>query len=216
MRNKQTITKENKTNRDYKLKLVEKLTEIKGVFETWQTSNLLTAGMKNKVKKDLISLKELKTWLNSRIELKCNKSLTADLEEFNAIVEASKSIQKKIEISISVEYKSSRTWGSNPSAIIELRHNNQYERLTSGSITGCGYDKESTAIAVALNQSLLIQGLLYKHRAKLAKIYGHSQFYQLSGGVGTSCFIEIFETIGFKSSINTSGKMSNYYNFSRG
>ena len=54
---------------------------------------------------------------------------------------------------INVEWKANRTWGSNPTAgtcVCGIGY------VKSGSIGGCGYDKQSTAVANILNQ---IQGL---------------------------------------------------------
>ena len=59
-------------------------------------------------------------------------------------------------ISISVDWVRSRTWGNNPHA--EARTNTG---TFSGTASGCGYDKESTAIAEALNQCDSVLKVLY-------------------------------------------------------
>ena len=59
-------------------------------------------------------------------------------------------------ISISVDWVRSRTWGNNPHA--EARTNTG---TFSGTASGCGYDKESAAIAEALNQCDSVLKVLY-------------------------------------------------------
>ena len=78
------------------------------------------------------------------------------LKEFER-VERAESVEPSPFIEICVNWKDSRTWGANPLA--EVRTNkNLFE---SSRVTGCGYDKRSTATADALNQSAQVKAVLF-------------------------------------------------------
>lgn len=133
-------------------------------------------------------------------------------------------------INICVEWKKSRTWGSNPTAEIWADDGAGY---TKGSAGGCGYDKESAAIAkAAYNRASIIKILcelkekaLRKDRAvdksksvctgidnRNAVGYGSgcSVIPRFEGGCGTSCFLSIFRSAGYKVT-EQHGKMSDFY-----
>jgi hypothetical protein len=123
------------------------------------------------------------------------------------------------QIIIMVEWKKSQTWGSNPTATIDVYgERNHYESFKSRSIGGCGYDKESTAIAEALNQSDGIIKLLYQAKNDgyseenntNEKVLGYGSGYGIlpsfAGGVGTSCFERIFQRLGYDWERTASGK----------
>ena len=61
-----------------------------------------------------------------------------------------------MDIKISIEWKKSATWGANPhgeawlSFIDKDGHRNS-KYVTFGGVSGCGYDKLSTAVAGCLN-----------------------------------------------------------------
>ena len=118
-------------------------------------------------------------------------------------------------IYISVEWTRSRTWGAIPHA--KIRTNNG---IYTGTASGCGYDKESAAIAEALNQSPEIMKLLHnikeKHPAKAHReLFGYGSGYGIlpyfEGGVGYSCFETIFTRCGCVCSRTGSGKMFDCY-----
>lgn len=113
------------------------------------------------------------------------------------------------EINISIEWKKSATWGANPTAEATIR-GDKWENFSSGSISGCGYDKESTAFAHALNQSFAFRKLIYTNSEKLNGIYGW-RGCTLSGGVGVSCYYRIFEAMGYKMTNVGSGKKFDVY-----
>lgn len=130
-------------------------------------------------------------------------------------------------ISISVDWVRSRTWGNNPHA--EARTN---AGTFSGTASGCGYDKESTAIAEALNQCDSVLKVLYtlkenglraglSDKSKTAAcgrsngdICGYGAGYgaipYFEGGVGSSCFWSILKKCGFSTSCHH-GKHSDFY-----
>ena len=133
--------------------------------------------------------------------------------------------------SVSVEFRRSSVWGYNPH--VESRSNGGY---TTGTASGCGYDKESAAIATAWNQndSLLKVLCTMKEKALRAGISdssatactgrnntpvigygaGYSAIPYFEGGVGTSEFLHIMEKAGFTVS-SYYGKHENSYSFER-
>lgn len=134
-------------------------------------------------------------------------------------------------ISVSVDWVRSRVWGYNPR--VEVRTNTGYFK---GFASGCGYDKESAAIAEAFNQCDSILKALYtlkekglqagqSDRSKTASCgrsngdicgygagYGARPYFE--GGVGASCFWEILKKCGFSVSCHYS-KHSNFYSAER-
>lgn len=138
-------------------------------------------------------------------------------------------------IAIHVEWKRSRTWGYNPHASVIVNHTNRY----TGSASGCGYDKRTAAIAEALNQSAVMQRMLYQAKEKaLANGYdpesakahgsetnryciaygaGYGVLPYFEGGVGMGSFCSVFEACGLKvTERNESGKHYDFYYIERG
>ena len=135
--------------------------------------------------------------------------------------------------SISVTWAKSRTWGANPTAEFW----NAGEGYTTGHASGCGYDKESTAIAEAMNQSPAVLRILYtlgeaalergeSPASETACIgynwagcigygAGYSVLPYYEGGVGSSCFWSILEKAGYKVRCAGSGKMFDCYTIER-
>lgn len=108
-------------------------------------------------------------------------------------------------IYISVEWKRSRVWGYNPTATVRGFH-----EVTEDYASGCGYDKESAAIAGAFNKNTEVMRILYNH-AEAGGVfpYGVHTFAGLpsfDGGCGVSVFYEIFKACGFKFEQVASGK----------
>ena len=106
------------------------------------------------------------------------------------------------QIRISVEWKNSASWGMNPHVELSAYScNNRYTAKATAS--GCGYDKESQAIAEALNsidgvRKLLIEKLDYINEKKPYGINQYGIIPAFSGGVGTRCFTSFFKDIGWK------------------
>lgn len=63
--------------------------------------------------------------------------------------------------SITVEWSKSSTWGSNPTATVRTNTG-----VYSGHASGCGYGKESAAVAEALNQCPAVLKMLYIQKEK--------------------------------------------------
>ena len=89
---------------------------------------------------------------------------------------------------------------------------------------GCGYDKESTAMASVLNECYPLMKLLYEYRnnhldGRNHEVFGYGSGYNkvlpyFEGGVGVSSFYKIFETIGCTLKCIASGKTYDVYEVS--
>lgn len=117
------------------------------------------------------------------------------------------------DLTININWKRNSTWGSNPTA---ESWGNGYH--SSKSISGCGYDKGSTAMADAINQDYGVLHLMYalenKRLGKREKVerrqfmgygsgYGVLPYFE--GGVGISSLVNILKNIGYSTNW-TSGK----------
>lgn len=122
-------------------------------------------------------------------------------------------------IDISVEWTRSRNWGNIPHATIRTNAG-----IYTGTAGGCGYDKESAAVATALNNSPEIMRALYdlkeKHpTAPHRELFGYGSGYGIlpyfEGGTGISCFESILNRCGFVLTSRNSGKTFDIYHFER-
>jgi len=114
-------------------------------------------------------------------------------------------------------------WGSNPTATAFVCGVGE---LSSGSIGGCGYDKQSTAVANVLNQIPQFKKLMFelKDKPKNAKlknreVFGYGSGYGIlpnfEGGVGVSCYDRIFNAIGYEFKTLSIGKTFDVYQISK-
>ena len=103
-------------------------------------------------------------------------------------------------LTVSVEWARSRTWGSNPTATA-LAYGGHTVRETVGHASGCGYDKESAAIASALNTSPAVMRVLYDHAERggsfAYSVHTFAGIPSFDGGCGVSCFLAVFEGCGY-------------------
>ena len=117
-------------------------------------------------------------------------------------------------INISVEWHRSAMWGYNPSAAVAADY-----RRTYGKASGCGYDKESAAVASALNANHEVMKIIYKYVDEGGTLpYGASVWAGLpsfDGGVGVGCYRSIFEACGYEWRTVASGKLFNCYTIER-
>lgn len=116
-------------------------------------------------------------------------------------------------IMIDISWNRSSVWGYNPA--VETSDNKGC--YTTGRASGCGYDKESAAVAESFNRNNSILKLLYtiKENALAAGATDKSGFYKdnraccgygagytalpyFEGGVGVGCFWDILKKAGFK------------------
>lgn len=105
------------------------------------------------------------------------------------------------QINISVEWKNSRAGGSNPHVTLSAYSSNSCY-TANAKASGGGYDKESQAIAEALNaingiRKLLLDKLDYIDEKKPYGIIQYGIIPSFSGGVGTECFTSFFNNIGW-------------------
>ena len=169
------------------------------LLDSWYYRNFLTKKQQEKTEK------EIKLIIVEKLKMESLKRLT---DFFNKCDEIEAAPDLK-EIVINVSWVKNYTWGLNPHAEIWAAG-----KWTTGKASGCGYDKLSSAIASALNQNYSILKLLYsKYNKILAKNKnaelreaigygcGYNQKPYFDGGVGYSCFKQIFEKLGAK--VNT-------------
>jgi hypothetical protein len=194
-------------------KALQEFETVESILKEWRYKDLLTPA---KLKKEW-TIEDLKQHLYTKKADKEQKELAKELLHLQT-VEKAPDLQS---MTISVEWKKSKMWGSNPTAEARVATTDNYqEYYNSGSIGGCGYDKESTAIANAVNQSNAFLKAMYLHKEKnLDKknhdLFGYGSGYwtlpKLEGGVGKSCYPRIFEAIGYEFKGTASGKSFDVY-----
>lgn len=124
------------------------------------------------------------------------------------------------DIEIVVEWVRSSMWGHNPHATAKMWNGETFERY-EGRASGCGYDKESAAIASALNQCNGLLKVFAEYKEKQLKKnrkadksetactgmdnrnticygFGYDCIPYFEGGVGVNCFLNGFELLGYK------------------
>lgn len=163
-------------------------------------------------------LKNLSQWLGKsykkNIKVKMLKYLNKKrAEEINKALDHLKLVSEakdfQGEFIITVEWKYSRMWRSNPKAMTNYG-------FVGRSIGGCGYDKLSTATAEALNSNLSILKLLYEKKEAWMKLHdnknlteeekrgfigygsGYGIIPSFEGGVGVSSHQRIIEGLGLR------------------
>jgi hypothetical protein len=94
--------------------------------------------------------------------------------------------------------------GANP-RYKALGLNNECVSSKKGEISGCGYDKLSTATASALNHDSDLIRICFKKWDDIKSLYGVSRFevrgkekIVFNGGVGIQSHINILEALGFE------------------
>ena len=156
------------------------------------------------------------------IEIATKKAIKKHSEEIDKellkvdLIESSNDLKVDDRITLYIDWNKSRTWGYCPKC--ELLDNKNV--FYSDRIMGCGYDKESTSIAEALNQYKPIMKKLYQLKNDNIEISNHELFgygsgYGINpyfeGGVGVSSYYKIFEKIGMKLQKISSGDKHDIY-----
>lgn len=168
-----------------------------------------------------------KAVLIERIKKDYAKQLSKELEKLKGYANDTTIIEQ---IRISVEWVKSRTWGSNPTATAECfgvtklqeGKTERYYFSSTGKASGCGYDKQSAAIASALNQIRPLIAAMYREANKAknkdkknSEIFGygsgHGPLPYIEGGVGVSCYPDIFKVLGMTWQNSASGKSFDAY-----
>ena len=131
---------------------------------------------------------------------------------------------KRVKIlTISIEWRKSRTWGSTPHAEAQVSyHDGTCQHLGGYTCGGCGYDKESTVIAKIFDDFLRyklwnrkpLTNAPYGVRYSTSGQYGESVSFE--GGVGTSCYYKIAEFIGGTFAHTASGKTFDVFTYTDG
>lgn len=141
-----------------------------------------------------------------------------------ARIESEKNQPSVRSILITIEWKKSRTWGSNPHAKAEVTYKSNtagewetgFYRKDGYTCSGCGYDKESTVIADIFNEFMKYKLWQVTGGAKDSFPYGAyicPNHVSYSGGIGTSCYYNIAEAIGGKFEHIASGKTFDVYKY---
>lgn len=121
--------------------------------------------------------------------------------------------------SVNVEWKRNPTWGHNPTAEVRAFGSGYSAKLTVGKASGCGYDKESVAIATAMNGNLQILRAMYDHAENGGtfpySVHAFAGLPYFDGGCGVSCFRNVFEAMGYKWHDIAHGKSYDVYSVER-
>lgn len=153
----------------------------------------------------LKTTKARKEYVSIRIEKHYNKELEKQLDEIDRLIKVMTGYKPQESFDITVEWKNNRTWGNNPTANLWVW---ELGDISSGSISGCGYCKGSTAVALVLSNVDLFKYLMLVEKNKVkniklsnSDIFGYGSGYGIipsfSGGVGVNCYPSIFEKIGY-------------------
>ena len=201
------------------IKGINEIRDIAGL-ETWFYRDLLPRGKKL----NTMTFPEAKAYLIKRKEAAIYKCIETDANRVKCIYDAGILVSVKI----TIEWSKSKTWGTNPhgDAIVVTKGKDGIDskRFETGGVTGCGFDKESTAIANLLNQVNAVLKPMYKLKDKninmaSRELFGYGSGYGLlphiEGGVGVSCYPKIFASIGFKFEGIAHGKNFDVYQITK-
>lgn len=199
---KEKLISESNARKENFIQSLNEAETVEQINGNWRLKEYITTATNRKK----LSVDELKENITNRFDKLEQKKLEKEIQILNNIFSAG----EITEIKLNVEWKNNRTWGANPTGTVQIFGDNLYEYHSSGSISGFGYDKGSTAFADCINQSLAFRKLLMTNSEKISGLYGHYRG-GLSGGVGVSCYYNIFEALGYKMTNVGSGKMFDSY-----
>lgn len=139
------------------------------------------------------------------------------------------------EMTITIQWKNNRTWGSNPHCEASISfYNGKYEKSKNYTCCGSGYDKLSTVVADVFNDYLKYKlwnktieqckRADYSWKEKGGAPYGISagtyknnegevEYHYFNGGIGIDCYFAIGEFIGGKFECLASGKTFNVFKY---
>lgn len=159
------------------------------------------------------------------------KEVTANEQKQIAKMETAANAPRLEWCQIAVEWVKNSYWGNNPHATATAANMTTY-----GKASGCGYDKQSAAVAEALNANPAALRVLYEAAEKALTdgnrperysngnctwrdVLGYGSGYSLlpyfEGGVGVSCFWEILKKCGFVCRCGASSRRFDSYTISR-
>lgn len=194
---------------------------VSDILNKWNMTQYMTKGAQKKE----WSFEDLKAYVLKRYTEAKDKDLLKRISQIEAVLNSGELVEAKIVM----EWKKSATWGMNPNAELWLSFKNKQgdnDRLyfQSGSISGCGYDKGSTAVARVLNQANPILRALYLLKDENSEVnnrelFGYGSGYgdlpSIEGGVGVGCYPAIFEKIGFDFKTIAGGKTFDVYTITK-
>ena len=162
---------------------------------SWYQKDRLTAAQYNHLKNG--NLKRFKELVRKQIEKEEVKKQIVKNGCLLKIQDMKKAGSLK-HLKITVEWTRSQTWGYNPHVNAWAQYTNIGTLYNTGSASGCGYDKESAAVASAIND--IIKPFILKNFSTLKDpaIYGvcdHALCFD--GGVGMSSFLKAFRACGY-------------------
>ncbi|WP_162127451.1 hypothetical protein [Flavobacterium phycosphaerae] len=210
---KQLIAEQLKSKKN-SLSLIKKVDTPNTNELDWALRSLLP---KAKRKYTFENIAILKAYLIKRLDAQ----ITTEIQRQVAKLIFSDKLESLNEITITVVWRKSVMWGHNPTAESYV---NGIGALTSGSISGCGYCKLSTAVAEVLNQIPQFLKLMYQLKNKKFKVKNHELFGYGSGygilpyfegGVGVSCYGKIFNAIGYQFRTISSGKLFDVFSITK-
>lgn len=199
---KKLVEKENKKQVKKALQDL-KNANAEDIINLWYYTEKLTNTQIKKYNNKELTIQQIKEILKNKIIKEYEQKLKKAIKKIDTIKEANEKVQT---INISINWVKSSTWGYNPHATITT----DYGEMTEGRASGCGYDKESTSIAEALNKNNNILKLLYiaKNKKMTLKnnnnhdILGYGSGYGVlpyfEGGVGAGSLMNIFRNLGYK------------------
>lgn len=198
---KELVKKEN--NKQLKKALVNLRKAKKSeLINLWYYNEKLTARQIEKLNNKELTTNEAKEIIKNKIIKEYDKRINKGLTKIETIQKANEDITN---INITINWVKSPTWGHNPHATVITNKRD----ITEGRASGCGYDKESAAIAEALNKNDDILKLLYIQKNKKITlknnnshdILGYGSGYGVipyfEGGVGASSLMNIFRKLGY-------------------
>lgn len=158
-------------------------------------------------------------------ELAIKRAMKQHDKQLNEVLEKLESVENAGEldcINIFINWVRSSVWGNNPQVKAYINGSS-----FNGHASGCGYDKESAAVAQALNKSYKVLKVLYtlkenglqEGKNTNGDILGYGSGYGVlpafEGGVGVNCFWQILEKAGYKVESHH-GKRSDFYTITKG
>ena len=195
------------------------------ILKDWHYSKYISKAVQKKIARlqadnvaDGLILAQINAAITAQINSTAVKKIAKVTSRINTVNNCTNIIDY---ITITVEWTKSRTWGANPQATARICFTDgTCNSFTSSRVGGCGYDKESQAVSEALNQCNELLKALYTVKNNLPDmanrdIFGYGSGYGIlpyfEGGTGVSCLYQIFESIGYKFSKVSTGKMFDVY-----
>lgn len=140
-------------------------------------------------------------------------------------------------VSIDIDWKRSQMWGYNPTATATVFYKGGGWSEHVGRASGCGYDKESAAVAAALDKCPAVLKALYETKEKaitngweysgqlnrqsesnagcIAYGAGYGVLPYFEGGVGMNSLVNVFKACGFILRNEKQTRRRGYYSFQR-